>query len=269
MNEYHLPGRDICYHKNEFVAGRETLVFIHGLSGSLSAWDLYEKRFESEYNVLTYDIRGHGKSYKPHRYDDYAISHFSEDLEFLLSHLGIESCVLISHSFGTLVAFQYLHEHPQRVSRAVLLSADAAPYADTLARLVYPFILIAKAVTALLPFPKHKGWHVDYTKYPDTTDWDIPVMWANIRNSTLQVYMYCTLQSYNVDARPYLKDIRIPVLLMHGTRDTIFPVSNAYFLHKEIADSKLIVMPDIDHILVLNRPHEVSEAIEAFVQDTK
>ncbi len=267
MIEQYFAERGIAFRTNDFQEGRETLVFVHGVSGSLSAWELYEAYFKDAYNVLTYDIRGHGKSYKPSAYGAYALSEFTQDLEALLAHVGIAQCVLISHSFGSLIALAYLHEHPERVRRAVLLSPSAAPNANIMSRILYPFILIATLL--LRPFPRFRttGWRVDYAEYPDTTDWDIPVMWANIRNTTLRVYLFCTLQSYAFNAVPYLGELAMPLLLMHGARDTIFPVRNAHFVHEHTKNSKLIVLPDIDHILVLNRFPEVSRAIEAFVKE--
>ena len=66
MKEHFFEDR-IYYRTNEFKSDRLTLVFVHGVSGSSSAWLPYEKIFENKYNVLTYDIRGHGLSKKyPH-----------------------------------------------------------------------------------------------------------------------------------------------------------------------------------------------------------
>ena len=64
MKEYYFDNDKIYYRTNEFKADRLILVFIHGVSGSSSSWWTYEKIFENKYNILTYDIRGHGKSKK-------------------------------------------------------------------------------------------------------------------------------------------------------------------------------------------------------------
>lgn len=265
MQDHHFGERDIAYRTNEFRASRQTLVFIHGLSGSTSAWELYERYFEDAYNILTYDIRGHGYSNRPREYQDYKLTEYTADLEALLEHLEIDSCILVSHSFGSLIAEQYLIEYPRRVRKAVLLSPCAAPYQNPIARLAYPFTWLATALLKVLPFSHHAGRRVDYSKYPDTTDWDIPIMWANIRANSLHVYIYCTLQTFHLDVRHHLKDISIPILLIHGNRDTIFPVRNAKYMHEHLSNSQLILLKDIDHILVLNRFPEVSKAIAEFV----
>src|SRR5690348_17054682 len=106
MNESFSP-RGIYYRTNEFK-DRPTLIFVHGLTGSSSAWFPYEREFEEDYNLLTFDLRGHGRSEKPKHYRDYAISEFVADLEDLIDRLAIKEFNLISHSFGTVIALPFL-----------------------------------------------------------------------------------------------------------------------------------------------------------------
>ena len=104
MKEHIFDDR-IYYRTNEFKPDRLTLVFSHGVSGSSSAWIPYEKIFENKYNILFYDIRGHGKSKKYPNYSDYEIKNFAEDLHDLITHLKIKKFILISNSFAGLIAF--------------------------------------------------------------------------------------------------------------------------------------------------------------------
>ncbi len=57
----------------------------------------------------------------------------------------------------------------------------------------------------------------------------------------------------------------MPVLLLHGKRDTIFSVQNSIDMAARIPKADLIVLDAADHILVLNRPREVGDALERFV----
>ena len=104
MKEHFLFERGIYYRTNDFRSNRQTLVFIHGLTGSSSAWLEYEKRFQADFNILTFDLRGHGKSNKPKRYQDYEIRDFVQDIDELVKHLRIEKFTMISHSFGVVIA---------------------------------------------------------------------------------------------------------------------------------------------------------------------
>ena len=269
MKDDFLAERGIFYRTNAFVPGRQTLVFIHGISGSLSALRLYEEHFKNRYNIVTYDGCGHGKSAKPRSYARYALPELARDLEALLDHLHVERCVIVAHSYATMVALEFVHAHPERVSRVVLLAPNIGNHANTLTRLAYPLILLATWLARLLPGFGRPGGHIDYTRFPNSGDWNIPRMWADVHNTTLRVYLYWSLQAYAFDARPYLGAIRVPVLFMHGMRDTLYPVEHSLMMHERIGGSQLITLPDMDHILVLNRFPEVSAAIEDFLEKQK
>jgi pimeloyl-ACP methyl ester carboxylesterase len=265
MTEGRLEARGIYYRTNDFTPGRPTLVFVHGVSGSSSAWRPYEARFSSDFNVLTFDIRGHGRSVKYRRSADYAISHFVDDLRVLLDHLGVARCVLVAHSFATLIALEFLRTDQSRVEAAVLISSDF----DVGRRLPARILRAALGpvdLLQLLPFRSRNGRHVDYSRYPDSGDWNVARMKEDVGNTTWRVYLYCTRASYAVHADAYLTSIGVPVLLLHGRLDTIFPVENSIYMATRFPRADLQVIDDADHIVVLNRPREVSDAIERFLR---
>jgi pimeloyl-ACP methyl ester carboxylesterase len=264
MREGRLESRGIYYRTNDFTPGRPTLVFVHGVSGSSSAWHPYEARFRHDCNVLTFDIRGHGRSTKYRRSSDYAITHFVEDLRALLRHLAIERCVLVAHSFATLIALEFLRTDQSSVEAAVLISSDF----DVGRRLPARVLRAALApvdLLELLPFRAGLGHHVDYSRYRDSGDWNLFRMREDISNTTWRVYLYCTRASYAVHADAYLPSIRVPILLLHGRQDTIFPVGNSIYMTTRLPDAELIVIDDANHIVVLNRSSEVCHAIEQFL----
>jgi len=264
MKENFLESAGIYYRTNELVSTRKTLVFVHGISGSSSAWLKYEEFFEVSYNIVTYDLRGHGKSLKPSAYEDYAMTNFAKDLELLMKHLALSEFVLISHSFGTLIALEYLSQHQNLVKQAVFLSPDFAVRKRLVSQLIRPLLLVT-GLFKFLPFSGKPGHHVDYDKYPNSGDWNIPRMIADVSNTTLRVYLYGTRQTYVVDWEDFLPKITCPTLIMHGQKDSIFPVRNSLIMDKKVKDTKLIILPEADHILVLNNFAEVSQAIAEFV----
>jgi pimeloyl-ACP methyl ester carboxylesterase len=264
VNEYFNERHGIYYRTNTFEPGRPTLVFVHGVSGSSSAWRPYEARFSPLYNIVTYDLRGHGKSRKYAHLRDYAIDRFIDDLSALLDGLFIERCTLIGHSFATLLALEFLRRHQDRVASAVLASADfdvgRAGGARLLERILRPV-----GIMDWLPFRPGPGAHVDYARYPRSGDWNIPRMAADIGNTTWRVYLYCTRQIYAVHAESALQSIRVPVLLIHGRRDSIFNVENARYMATQMPHARLVVIDEADHIIVLNHPDAVGNAIERFL----
>jgi len=62
------------------------LVFLHGLMGSGANWRKIVKEFSDQFQVLTFDQRGHGRSFQPE--NAYSPKDYSEDLLKILKELG-------------------------------------------------------------------------------------------------------------------------------------------------------------------------------------
>jgi pimeloyl-ACP methyl ester carboxylesterase len=172
---------------------------------------------------------------------------------------------LIGHSFATLLVLEFLRRHPDRVEGAVLASADFDVGRTGRARLLGG-ILKPVGIMDRLPFHPGPGAHVDYARYPQSGDWNISRMAADIGNTTWRIYLYCSRQIYAVHAEQLLRWIRVPVLLVHGGRDSIFSVENARYMAGQIPQARLVVLDEADHIIVLNHPDAVGGAIEQFLQ---
>lgn len=99
----------------------EDLVLIHGLGANLAFWYMgIARMLARHYRVITYDLRGHGRSSMPD--SGYTLPHMASDLEALLDHLDIEKAHVVGHSFGARVALYFTTARPERVH--TLTAAD-------------------------------------------------------------------------------------------------------------------------------------------------
>ena len=265
MQEYLFENK-IYYRKNEFRPNRPTLVFVHGAAGSSSAWLPYEKIFENKYNVLTYDIRGHGKSKKFPKYSDYEIGNFANDLHDLITHLNIKKFVLIGNSFGALIGIEYIKLYRESVTAIIFTSPEVYLNTGFVGKILKPILKISTFILGLLPFnPKPRG-HVDYSKHINSTDWSIRRNLADMINTTPRVHFY-TLRQSLIPAQNYsLQKINVPTLLIHGEKDTMVPLKMAIKMSKEIQNSKFKSIKNIDHNTAHNAAKEMSKAIESFLK---
>jgi pimeloyl-ACP methyl ester carboxylesterase len=264
MKEYFYAKKGLYYRMNTFERGRPTLVFIHGLSTSSSAWITFEERLKDHYNLLFFDLRGHGKSVKPASYAAYAISQFADDVFELLQYLSISSCILVSHSFGTLIALEFLASHQAMVTGVVFLSPSARVRKGWFESFVKK-LLDASLLLQWFRFDGTPRGHVNYANYAHTGDWNVRRLWADIRTTSLRSYAFASRQVARFDRSALLEHIHIPVLIIHGTEDSIFPVEDGLYMHEHIPRSELILIPAADHTLVLNNADEISQYISRFV----
>lgn len=122
----------------------ETVVFIHGMgTDSLASFHLTlaAPAAAAGASVLTYDLRGHGRSDRPDT--GYTLDIFVEDLAALLAELSITRPVhLVGNSFGGTIAFAFAQRFPDQVATITAIEAEpptehwAGKMDDILARAV-------------------------------------------------------------------------------------------------------------------------------------
>eukprot|EP01136_Pigoraptor_vietnamica_P032448 Opistho-1_new@8903 len=109
---------------NYRLQGRgEPLICVHGVGSYLEAWEGVAERLSDRFRILSFDLRGHGRSSKVR--GRYEIDDFVGDVLALAEHAGFESFNLTGFSLGGLIAQRLALTHQQRVRRLVLLATVA------------------------------------------------------------------------------------------------------------------------------------------------
>ena len=264
-----ISKNGLYYRLNDFHENQSTLVFVHGISGSSSAWLSYEKFFNDKYNTLSLDLRGHGKSIKYKNCNDYSLEKMADDIKKLLEELKLNKFTLISHSFAVLVVFEFIKKYGEMLNSLILLSPNFSVGERPLEKIAKPFIKFLAFAVKALPFSQKPGRHIDYEKYKNSGDWNVRRMMADIGNTGLRTYIFGSLQTYGKNYAELLEKIAVPTLIIHGEKDTIFPVENSKIIADKIKNSKLVILPNTDHIIVLNNSPEVSVEIKKFLESKK
>jgi len=88
--------------------GETALVFVHGWCCDQGYWREQVDTFSQEYNVVTIDLAGHGKSGKER--DDYTLQAFGMDVASVVKHLELDRIILIGHSMGGGVILAAAHQ---------------------------------------------------------------------------------------------------------------------------------------------------------------
>lgn len=102
------------------------VVLLHASYLSLRSWDPLAAILDDQYRVIRLDLSGAGLTgYDPS--NRYGIERNLELLAGLLDGLGIPSVALVGTSSGGITAFRFAAEHPQRVSRLVLINSAGLP----------------------------------------------------------------------------------------------------------------------------------------------
>ena len=100
----------------------ETVVLIHGFAASAAEmWTSlpfapvqFLPELAKNYRVIAPDMRGHGKSDKPHDPKKYG-AEMAEDVVRLLDHLKVKKAHVVGYSMGATIAGKLLVSHPDRL----------------------------------------------------------------------------------------------------------------------------------------------------------
>jgi len=108
-----------CYSLNK-VNEKNTIVFIHGVGLSKEIWDP-QINFFKEYNTLTYDLLGHGKT--PLKKSRINMEDFTKQLFKLINELKLNKINLIGFSLGALIARHFASEYNDKLNSLILLGS--------------------------------------------------------------------------------------------------------------------------------------------------
>jgi len=109
------------------VGKGQPIILLHGLFGSTANWGTIAKHFAATHEVLSVDLRNHGKS--PHHADQ-TYQDMAADIAELYETLRLTSAHVIGHSLGGKVAMQFAADQPERIDKLVIVDMAMRAYAD-------------------------------------------------------------------------------------------------------------------------------------------
>lgn len=115
----------------------------------------------------------------------------------------------------------------------------------------------------------HKKGHANFLKFKNTSDFDVKRLLSDILHTSLRSWLLISKNLISFDAQSLLEMIIVPSLIVCGTADSIFPPSVAINLKNRIKRSTLNLIPEANHILVLNNPKELEQSIYLFLKAIK
>jgi len=274
------------------VGGRSPIVLLHGFTLGAAVWP-YQLRAlgDAGHRVVAVDLRGHGRSSGA---DDAVIpeepvagqqlpagarltlERLAADVEEVLVALDLTDAVLVGHSMGGMVALLMMKRDPHlaagtgRVAALAVVSSTAHP-ADrkSLAALMaagQSVVSSGAGLIARLPGPTLPALDAVYA-LARVTFGDQPsprqVFFTGALTGAVPVRVSAELLADIVafDVRDVLASIRIPTTVVVGDHDVITPPDQSEALAEGIAGAELIILRGCGHMVMLERPAELDDAI--------
>ena len=249
-----ISGEEIKIAYSDYGAGRP-VVLIHGWPLSREMWE-YQlgDLIEAGLRVVKYDRRGFGKSSKP--WNGYDYDSLASDLHALMEELDLRDATLVGFSMGGGEVVRYLNKYgDKRVNKIALVSA-VTPYLlktsdnpDGVDKAVFDEILqnIKDDRIGFLDSFGKKFFGVNLVSHPVSTPLlEYYRMLGSLASnrSTEQ----CAISFSTTDFREDLKNIRVPLLIIHGDADKTVPI--------EVSGNRTAAMlPSAQYLVYEGAPH--------------
>lgn len=273
-----INGIKLCYE----IYGRENnipIILIHGFGAKKEIWNSQVGALSKKFKVITFDIRGSGKSDRPNK--PYTMGMFADDIKGLMDYLHVKKVHLIGRSLGGMIAQHFALNYPECVDKLVLITTNPGmpdeqgvkmlkeSYVEGLKRLkedpVKEFwqkarVLYYKEFRKQMesnPKKKFHGiWSVEDLIRESTIDPPTP---QDIENRAHSIAKHNTLER--------LSEIKNKTLLLAASHDRLTPKSSMIEMHKRIPNSTLKIIEKTGHFMTLSRAPEINKIIIDFLQN--
>jgi pimeloyl-ACP methyl ester carboxylesterase len=249
-----------------------------GLTIPSAAYVTFARKLsEANFTVVTIDYFGRGFS-EPSAEFDFSISGYATQVLNLLAHLSVASCVLISFSFGALIAANIAERAPDLISRLVFFSPfhflrnpirpfqqlmlSNRLFGPTLIRLTSQYFITTDIAGQFGDVSQHEE------AYWGTVGCCLHQVRANAAFcDSLSRFLANFAQETILDNMLKVTQMSVRTLVVLGERDTIVDIteSRKWWEHW-MPNVKVITHRNVGHLMFLEQPDDTSDLVIRFLQ---
>ncbi len=267
-NEIEVNGINIYYEFYQGAETQKTVVLVHGFLSSSFSFRRLIPLLQKDYTVITVDLPPFGKSGKSKNFI-YSYENMAQTVIQLLEGLGLTRVTLIGHSIGGQICLNISYLRPALVEKTVLLCSSSylkRSKSSLILSSYLPFFYLIVKLRLIKSGVKNNLQNVVY----DQKMIDDEMMFGYLQ-PFLEEDIFRALTRMIRDREgdlsvPILKKITTPCLLIWGEHDRVVPLSVGQRLHQDLENSQLIVLKNTGHLVPEERPDQVYDYINRFVQ---
>lgn len=251
------------------MAGKTTLVLLHGLGGSKADWGAVAALLPKAWRTIVPDLPGAGEAEKPAK--GYDPASYARWLAAFLEKEKAGAAVVIGHSLGARVAGELAASEPRRLSGLVLVSPLGAASYKLTEKLKWK-AMSRRAILVSVPEASMRsasgyGFAVDgpgkkgfvERAMASRTGKDGDAVARAVEGSVDGI----------LDATPLverLKGTKTPLLLVAGALDPLAPPDATKAIANARPDARVEILTGLGHYPMLEDPPRVAKLIEGFVK---
>ncbi|QOY35469.1 alpha/beta fold hydrolase [Anaerobacillus isosaccharinicus] len=259
MIEKHLSGTPIHYWIKEKKSA-ESILFIHAAFADHTSFDEQIKFFANEYQVITLDLIGHGKSIKTHKGD--SITKTADYIFKLLENEAINKIHLVGISIGAIIIQDFANKFPDKVASLCCIGGyyinnfDPKLQKENSGEQVK---MMLKAIISIKWFAKSNKLISAVTPEAQEKFYQMNIRFKK-RSFIYLAQLTKLVNKFNTTNRNY------PVMIGCGIYDNPVAIKVANMWHESEPKSKLIVFENAGHLVNMDTPQEFNKKLFAFIK---
>lgn len=253
-----------CYRYFHKSKACKNIVLIHGLGLNQDVWT-WQIPFFNEYNVLIYDLLGHGDSKNPGK--KVTLDTFSAQLNGLIERLSLKKITLIGFSLGSMISRKYSINYPQKVEALILLNSPRRVAGSEKDEILSRSLMLKKEGPNSSVKAAIERWFSPEFQNSNKPIIDLVTFWINRNDKDTYSKIY-TLLYYGSLELEEKKDFK-PALIVTCDQDFANGPSVAKRISKELPNSKVSILKNLRHMALVENYLLVNKRIIGFLETLK
>lgn len=244
--------------------GSEKILMVHGFGGDKDNWTRFSKWLTPTYTVVAVDLPGFGENNRIAD-QDYNIAQQVKRLDEFVATLGWEKFHIVGNSMGGAISGVYAATYPQKILSLGLFAPSGvnSPEKSELSK------NLEKGKNNLVATNAEE--FQELMRFIFVTPPPIPPFLTSyfaeraVKNSEFNQYIFKQIRSTGFPLQENMNKIQAKTLVLWGDTDRVLSVSGAQVLEKGIKGSKKVILKDMGHVPMLERPEEVANTYKEFL----
>jgi len=240
------------------------LFLIHGIGAAENAWRFMLPELQKHFTVITYDLRGHGKSPLPD--SEFDLDDLVDDLERVRERSGFEKAHFAGHSLGGMIGPAYALKYPERVLSLGLLSTAAGRTADD-SQKVWNVVkaMEEKGIPQVLETLTSR-WFTD--EFITANQTIVQERLQQVTNTDPNIFLNVFRIYAGTEMMPWLHKVQARSLVLTGENDGGCNPRLNQLIHEALPSSELVVLSEYKHSILLEAPDKVVENMVRFIKQS-
>ncbi len=252
---YHLTGPE----------NAPVVALVHGVGINYRIWQHYQPILSARYRVLSYDLYGHGDSSLPA--EPLSLRVFARQLAGLLDALGIERCAVVGFSMGGMINRRFAMDYPQRARALVVMNSPHERSPQAQKRVEERAARTADGGPEATMQASLERWFTPGFLHSGGETVEQVRAWVLANEPLAYARSRQVLAAGVVELIRPEPPLTLPTLVMTCEHDSGSTPAMAHAIAAEIRAAKTVIVPQLQHLGMLEKPSRFITPMAAFLDD--